>query len=199
MSGHWLGPLLVPSLTAAALVFGSCGEEEGSAMPPQRTVDVRQGTLDGLGLGDSATLVRSRLGRAAGYSEKDGVLPLGVKELEKVGLPYITAPPRPREKYGDLIAGILRYRGATFQTAPRAGTFVLMITDSRVRTREGVRMGSKLSSAKSKYGYLRCDVRNEGSESPPYPYCTGRSAPGVYVWFGQDPIRSISFATRPMG
>ena len=43
-----------------------------------------------------------------------------------------------------------------------------------------------------------CAVANEGTEYISFPYCTGRVAPGVFVWFGYDPVRSVTFSRGPM-
>lgn len=42
-------------------------------------------------------------------------------------------------------------------------------------------------------------MRNEGTEYRPYPYCLVRLGPDRYVWFGQDPIRSITVSSTPLG
>ena len=49
------------------------------------------------------------------------------------------------------------------------------------------------------YPDLHCGTANEGTEYITFPYCGGRIAPQRYVWFGEDPIRSISLSVTPLG
>ena len=41
-------------------------------------------------------------------------------------------------------------------------------------------------------------MKNEDTEYVRFPYCTGRVADDRYIWFGQDPIRSITVTVCPM-
>jgi hypothetical protein len=61
-----------------------------------------------------------------------------------------------------------------------------------------VRIGDPLKTSVRRHPGLRCRIRNRNSEYIPYPYCKGKLGE-TYVWFGQDPIKSITISTTPMG
>lgn len=66
------------------------------------------------------------------------------------------------------------------------------------RTLAGIGLGDSLRKARAGYPRVSCDVRNQDSEYEPYPYCTARLKRGLYIWFGQDPIRSITISSTPL-
>lgn len=92
----------------------------------------------------------------------------------------------------------MRYDRLAFDAPRGLGAYSVSIADPRMRTREGVRYGDSLKSVREHYPFVRCAIRNEDSEDVPYPYRSGQAARGFYVWFGQDPLRSISFARWPV-
>lgn len=199
---------------ALAGVLVGCGAARSSSrtgVARVLTVDVERGTVGGVGLGSSRKEIERRFGRARPYSQAGGGKPIKAGEIEEEGWPWIVAPPREPKPlrptdlrraerlYREVITGTMRYDRLVFDTVPRVGAYYAGVADRRMLTREGVRYGDTLKSVRERYPFLRCGIRNEDSEYAPYPYCTGRAARGVYVWFGQDPLRSISFASRPMG
>lgn len=52
---------------------------------------------------------------------------------------------------------------------------------------------------KERYPGARCGVRNEDTEYVAYPYCLVFPARGRAVWFGEDPIRSITVSSGQIG
>ena len=45
---------------------------------------------------------------------------------------------------------------------------------------------------------FRCGIRNQNTEYVEYPYCTGRVG-GHFVWFGEDPIASVTISSTRLG
>jgi len=122
--------------------------------------------------------------------------PVG-EDPDELGLPVLVDPPRrpPVRPPNDIHD--LRYRHVVFSVSTtRAGTYYFAVSAPGTKTSRGVGIGDSLSKARSAYhGVLQCDIANQGSEYPSYPYCGARLAPHVYLYFGQDPIRSIAFAS----
>jgi hypothetical protein len=158
-----------------------------------RVFDEFKGTYRNVGLGSSTARVRRTFGKPHAYSPGQPFVPLGDDWYDIGGPTYIPAPPK-SGRY-DLEKGFMRYRRISLQ-AFRGRIFDLIVTSPRARTTRGVRVGDQLRAAKDAYPGLHCGVANEGTEYVQYPYCSGRLAPKVYVWFGQDPIRSVSFGTQ---
>lgn len=163
------------------------------------TIDLHRGTVGGVGLGSSQRAIERRFGRPVADARGNSGLPTKAPSIDREGWPTLVGQPPKRVSYRSLIAGTMRYERMVFDTGPRIGAYYVGIADPRMRTREGVRYGDSLETARRRYPFLRCGIRNEDSEDIPYPYCKGRTARGVSVWFGQDPIRSISVARTFMG
>lgn len=156
--------------------------------PGPVTIDERAGTYRGVGLLDTRREVERRFGRAR--VTKDGPWePLDI-DFYDAGLPtssgYTTGAVA---IWRFKSAAIVSYGGKTF-------TFAITTVDALTRRRVGV--GSTLEQVRMKYPMLRCDIANEGTEYPTYPYCAGRVAPGRYVWFGRDPVRSVTLSRKAM-
>ena len=65
-------------------------------------------------------------------------------------------------------------------------------------TRAGVGVGDDLDDVRAAYPAAECDTANEGGEYTQFDYCTLRVAPGRYLWFGYDPVRSVTMSSEPM-
>jgi hypothetical protein len=183
---------LLTALVAGALA--ACGDESDAARPPPDVViDERAGTFDGVGLGDRPAEIRRALGRGTDR-RMISRLPrrLSVTEL---GLPW-TLDPVPGVSRKKVLT--MRRDGVSMLVAPRTGAYAVFVWRPRARTSRGVAVGDDLDAARERYEDLRCDVRNRNSEYGSYPFCEGRVG-DTYVWFGQDPIRSISLASTPLG
>lgn len=92
----------------------------------------------------------------------------------------------------------MRYDELTVDIAPRQGAYAFFVWRPDARTTSGIRIGDRLKSAAQRHPGFRCGIRNRNSEYTPYPYCKGRVG-DIYVWFGQDPIRSITLSSTPLG
>lgn len=171
-----------------------CGE---SAATPEGTaediVDIRAGEFRGVTLGSSRHQVLRRFGRPLGKPD-EGLEPVGVS-WEEAGFPFTISPPRrPTPSYHPRIVS-MRYRDAGFLLERRVGVYAIAITADTAETAEGIGIGSTRGEIKKRYPRLVCGKAHARAEAAPRPFCSGRVAKGVHVWFGEDPVRSILFAT----
>lgn len=185
------------AIGALALGVLACGDSSVGQSGATVRVDERKGSVQGVVLGDSVAAVKRQL---PGGVEEDAMtaknVPLG-GEVEELGLPWIVAPPRGLAASDRM--RILRYRHLSITFAPPTSAFLIQIAIPGALTRAGVGIGDRLDAAASAYPNMRCDVRNRNSEYVPYPYCTAKLENGPYIWFGQDPIRSITLSSTPLG
>jgi hypothetical protein len=184
------------ALAAGAVLLGAgCGSAEEPARPPAQ-IDERAGTFRGVGIGDSFAAISGALGPPRDQARGSGdVTPLGYGPAAALGLPNV-APPTglgPRDR-----VQIARYRGVTFLIAPRVGAYSVALALPGATTANGVAIGDALATTKEKYPGLRCGTVDRSAEYGPLRYCSGEVAKGRYIWFGQDPIRSITLTIRPM-
>ena len=189
--------------TALLLLLGAaapgCGDGSGGRPDLDRvmlTINERGGTFRGVGLASSRAEIEQEFGQPEPYSRKHGVVPVGHGFYE-LGLPDRIRPPGRGETVRQLARGVLRYGGASFQTTDEDGVYVFSVV-SRARTPSGVAIGDPLAKVRRRYPGFRCGVRNRGRPRIAYRFCSGRLQSGVYLWFGQDPIRSITLASKPM-
>jgi hypothetical protein len=70
----------------------------------------------------------------------------------------------------------------------------LSVAGSGVETTRGVGIGDDLDVVRAAYPTLRCGRANEGSEYERYEFCTGRVNDRLWIWFGGDPVDSITVA-----
>jgi hypothetical protein len=169
-------------LVAALFVLAglACTEEQ-----PSGRIDLTRGTYRGIGIGSSAAEVQTRLGR--GESAPNGpASPLGDDFSEVGGALSIPLPHGGRVTTRD----ILRYDGVAFYVADDV-VYGIIVTADRARTWRGLAIGDSLDEASRAYG-LHCGEVSGGGEYREYPYCAGKLKPRRFVWFGEDPIRSIT-------
>jgi hypothetical protein len=144
------------------------------------------------GPGDALGGSRARVVEALGTpppSRGSSVAPLGENFDDIGGPPFIATPGSSHET--------LRYtRTSVLLSDGHVYGFVL--TDEEVETAEGVGVGDNLDVAKDKYPNLDCG-RGRVGDYRTFPYCGGRLGPGRWIWFGQDPIRSIVLTTTELG
>ena len=163
-------------------------------------IDENRGTYRGVGIGASAAAVRRALGNMpfarvgwAPWSPKDA------ESFREVGAPSVLTPPcRPTQSPGGRPRlQILRYREASFVFCDGRVVAVTVI-DEGARTQAGLRIGDPLRDARALYPGLRCGEAPSGDIGR-YPFCVGRLQPRRSLWFGQDPIASITVSTTRFG
>jgi hypothetical protein len=192
---------LAAAALALAAPLGGCGDdqpgaERGAADPKETRLDERAGEYRGVGLRDPQRNVIRVFGRPAKEKNPSGPLVVG-NEIEAFGLPWIVAPPpRPRGTTRQLRRGAYRYRYVSFSTSPIFGVYKFTVVAPNTVTNRGLRIGDPLADVRRRYPGLNCGIRNKESEYPEYPYCAGKLGRGRYIWFGQDPVRSMSMAVR---
>ena len=178
------------ALAAVALAWLPVGGEASAAPEPSpTTVDVRRGSVAGGTLGSSRGELEATFGPPLDQGRMLPNTPDGVS-VEEIGLPW-TLGPLPGVNMAKTFT--MRYRGMTVDLAPSKGAYVFYVWRPRARTRGGVQIGDSLESVASRHPSLRCGVRNQNSEYVSYPYCKGRIG-RTHVWFGQDPVRSITIS-----
>ena len=142
----------------------------------------------GVSLGDTRVDVVDALGPTAG-SSGSSIAPLGEDFDEIGGPPFIATPGSEHES--------LRYRDTTVLLSDDR-VYGVVTTDEEAETPEGVGVGDNLDVAEDAYPGLACGVARAG-EYRTFPYCGARLRPGRWIWFGQDPIRSIVLTTTELG
>lgn len=185
-------------LLLVAAVASGCGENSSGRPAPDRmtlTINERGGTFRGVGLASSRAEIEQEFGEPEPYSRMHGVAPVGHSFFE-LGLPDRIRPPDRGESVRELARGVLRYPSASFQTTEDDGAYAFSVV-ARARTQRGVAIGDPLRKVRRRYRRFRCGVRNRGRRIA-YQFCTGRIQSGVYAWFGQDPIASVTIASKPM-
>lgn len=185
----------------AALIGGvlaslalACNEEDSAGQPTSLVIDAGAGTVNDAGLGNGRHTTERELGNPSAAGRLLSRVPEHLS-IEDLGLPWTLDPipgvPRARVQ-------TLRYGGMSVLVAPGHGAYAFFIWRSGTQTTRGVRIGDSLKSATRHYRGLRCATRNRNSEYVPYRYCAGRVGK-TYLWFGQNPIRSISVSATPLG
>jgi hypothetical protein len=151
------------------------------------------GTYRGVGIRDSMQTVRRVFG------EQRPMNPLGepMTPLVTSDNPYHGPKAMgfgPKDAFGPT----LRYGHVVFVFKGRRGVGAFEVTEPRAQTLRGVAIGDPLESAKLAYPSFRCGDPNERSEHESYAACTGRVANSRHLWFGGDPITTITLSTHRM-
>ena len=165
-----------------ALALAGCAGGGGDEPAAGPLVDERTGSYRGVTMGDSESEVRAALGEPAGG---DGFAPAGESPAD-VGVPQFI-PAR-----GGMPT-LLKYDDVSFLVGP-GGVYAFIVAAEGAHTRRGVAIGDDLDAARKRYE-LRCiDVaggESLGGGQEYYPSCRA-TVGGIRVWFGRDPIRSIT-------
>jgi hypothetical protein len=82
--------------------------------------------------------------------------------------------------------------------AGRDRAWLVTVAPEDAMTSEGVGVGSELDDVRAAYPGAECGTENEGTEYTQFKYCTLRVAPERYLWFGYDPVRSMTMSRRPL-
>ena len=132
--------------------------------------------------------------RALGKPDRTpGFVPAGESPSE-VGVPEFIPAKGP--------GGLLKYEGVGFLATPEGRVYAFIVTDAGATTMRGVSIGDRMDVARSKYRLECRDVA--GGESllgreESYPSCGARLSSGIRIWFGRDPIRSITLVSGTFG
>jgi hypothetical protein len=179
------------------LLLAACSGEKraGSGVPketnsdPPPVLDLREGSFGGVALGDTVRKMRREFGPNEAAAEGEPWTALSVGDDEDYS-------PRALGPGSDLG---YRYEHVVFMLSG-SEIIAIIVNDPAPQARDsGVGAGDDLAKAQGRYR-LRCGTANENTEYESFPACVGRTAPGVYVWFGADPIQNITLSrTRPDG
>ena len=189
-------------LVAMLLVANTtgCGSSDDAPIGSV-TLDERRGAIHGVGLGASKAEVRARFGDYGTKPEPYPIEPLEVDEEEGSGGPWsvATGPHHvgPGGLGGEQVT--LRYRGASFFVR-NDRVFGFMVTDPDAQTLRGMSVGDDLAEVKEAYPELGCEPESQGDTTAPQKaHCAGRAKQGRFVYFGGDPVESITVMERSFG
>jgi hypothetical protein len=118
----------------------------------------------------------------------DSIAPIDEDFDEIGGPPFIATPGSTHET--------LRYRGRSYLISDDR-IYGLLVTDEEAET-EGVGVGDNLGVAEDRYRDIECGTARAG-EYRTFPYCVATLGPRAFIWFGQDPIRSILLTETEVG
>jgi len=191
--------MLVVAAVAAAASVG-CGDQDRALGPSLKTDELR-GTFDGVGIGDDKAAVRRRFGDFDRFPQAYPIEPLEIKDdggSGGSGSPWsvVTGPHHlgPGGLGGEQVT--LRYRGASFFVRDDR-VFGFLVTDPRGQTRGGVGIGDDLSEARDQYPNFDCEEESQGDTTAVRKAaCSGQVPGGRYLYFGGDPIESITVMER---
>jgi hypothetical protein len=160
-----------------------CMEGEGAQ---QVLVNERSGELLGVRFGDTAQQVQARLGEET--DSEDGFFPAGAVFT---GPPSIPSPPSDQATRAE--PDELHYDETAYLVSPTTGVFSMATLADGARTVAGVAIGDDLTRVREVYE--RVDCGEAATEGGSYPWC--RVLGRVHVFFGEDPIDSITLTSTP--
>ncbi len=168
---------------AALVVFTIAGCGGSSRAAP--ALDENAGTLGGVRFGETAAQVRDRLGDPSDSAA--GFFPKGVAYSGPPGIPSpdqgTGTPPQ-----------ALHYGKSAYLVSPTAGVYAMATAAKGSTTKAGVGVGDPLADVATSFKHIDCG-QTGGGEQPPYNWCRA-TLPKVKVFFGGDPIRSITLTRR---
>jgi hypothetical protein len=176
--------LVVLTLWLALVV--ACGSTESGA-PKSRVqmIDDVAGTYRGVRLGDTPADLERALGPADPAGEYEPITPLATG-FDTLGPPHIPYPggPCPEVHY--------RFERASFGF--NCGTLLWFETvEEGSATSRGVAVGDPLESVEDAYPEARCGTAGS-EEYGEFPACVAKVAAERHIWFGGDPITTITLA-----
>jgi hypothetical protein len=193
-------PAVCLLLAGLALLAAGCGgSDKGSASQSENalpaTLDLKQGSFAGVALGDTVQDMQRVFGPKSPAAQGERITALSVGDDPDYSPPVLTLEPQA----GPAAESAYRYENVVF-IVRQSIIGAIIVNDPGARARgTDVGIGDKLARARAAYD-LECGTANEGTEYEPFPACVGRTAPHVYVWFGNDPIANITLArVRPAG
>jgi hypothetical protein len=171
-----------PFLLAAliSLVLPGCG---GKAKPS--LVDELRGSYRGVRIGDTAAAVQRVFGAEPLSGPNEPIAPRE-DDFTDIGGPTV-------------IAGgcgtSLRYDHVAFLMC-KGHVIGFIVAEQGAQTRRAVGIHDAAHTVPARYPRLTCG--SAPLEGGSYPYCGGRVASHRRLWFGRDPIRSITVAAVPL-
>jgi hypothetical protein len=180
------------------LALTSCGDESTAQdVPALQQIDERAGTVAGVGIGASKARVEARLGRYQRPATAYPTAPTDRNEEQTAGPWSVVTGPHhlgPGGKRGEQVT--LRYKGAALFVF-RDRVFGFMISAGNARTGRGVQVGDGLDAAKKAYPTVRCEGSSSSDTSATQAAsCAGFLRKNRWIYFGGDPIRSITLMER---
>jgi hypothetical protein len=180
---------LVALASGCAPTLGGTSEEAGEA---PIVVDEAAPRYGNVGLGSTIAQVERLLGPG---DASPGFAPAG-RSPAAVAVPLSV----PNPPWADRSRPALRrYEDSAFLFL-RDRAYAMMLTGPHIGTARGVAIGDSIDEVRRRYDGVECtDVA--GGESPSggvetYPSCRVRVAATRFVFFGGDPIRSVTFYSR---
>jgi len=172
------------------LALAGCGDAPPDRAPSQRgarVLDETTATFAGLRLGVSSAQVRRRFGSP--LKSPDGAsTPPGVDYYEVGGPTFVRPPPTLTAGAGS--GGSVRYRDTAW-LVEGGRSYGVMTVAPDARTRAGVAIGDASDRVTERYPHARCKTANENTEYATFPLCEVQPRPGVHLYFGGDPVKSI--------
>jgi hypothetical protein len=177
-----VGVLIVAT---AVLTLGRDEDAGGGRDTETRLVDDRNGAYRGVRMGDSVEEVSRVLGEP---SRDPGFAPADASPAE-VGVPQSIPAPGPSA------TPLLKYEDVAFLVGPR-GVYAFIVATDEAATTRGVAIGDGMEKARTAYDVSCIDVAGGesllGGGQEFYPSCGATLDGRLRVWFGRDPIRSIT-------
>jgi hypothetical protein len=178
---------------AAAVVVAATGLagcfDRGDTRSGVGLIDERAGAYRGIGVGASEADVRRAFGPPG---DGEGFFPLGESFGEIGGAPSVVVWPR-----GTHFSRVLRYDEVAFLVGER-GVYAFVVTEEDARTRLGVGIGDPQAAARRAYdaGCIEQPYGEPlfGGEPSTFRTCRATVGKRIRIWFGRDPIRSITLA-----
>ena len=173
---------MILRVLAFAAVMGLAGCGGG---PEPTIVNTLRGTYRGVGIGATTRSVERVFGHRPLSGQNEPISPRK-EDFVDIGGPTVIA---------GACGTTLRYDHVTFLVCDGRVTGFI-VAQSGARTERGVAIGDNADKAASRYPELTCG--QAPFEGGSYPYCGGRIAAHRWVWFGRDPVRSITVTTAPL-
>jgi hypothetical protein len=172
------------------LALGGCGDASPDRAASERHVrilDETTATFAGVRLGSTSGHIRRHFGPP--LKSSDGAsTPPGVDYYD-VGGPTSVRPP-PTLTTSGRGGGAVRYRDTAW-LVEGGRSYGVMTVARDTRTRAGVAIGDAAGRVADRYSDARCKTANEHTEYATFPLCEVLFRPGVHLYFGGDPIKSI--------
>ena len=168
----------------------------GSRSPAPTRIDEGLGTYRGVGIGDRPEAVVRVFGRKPLSGTDEPVAPVQDDFVDIGGATVISAPRACKST-----VATLRYDHVSFLLCGDRVYGVIVAVDN-ARTRRGIAVGDDLDKVRRVYPSLSCGEAPYGEgafgRQPSYPYCGGKLRAGRWIWFGRDPVRSITISTAAL-